>query len=405
MKINIKIPPIAESIFEVQIAKWFVKNGDLVEKDQEIVEIDSDKTTLTLSSPSTGRIEIIKEESEIVKIDTVIAYLEESNSEQRTEFAETATFSNKTYDSKEVTNKEQTINQQVDEKPLSQKSNIEISFTPLAESKMKIENISKKNVEEFYFKHKLGIKDIEEFTSSNFHSNKAINERIDNRKNLSMLRKKIAERLVRVKNETAMLTSFNEIDMSSLIEYRNKINQIQEEKGENKLGFVSFFAKAAAIALSAFPIINSRIEENQIVEPNYVDISVAVSTDRGLVVPVLRNVEKLSLREIELELRNLTEKARKGSLSISDFEGGTFTITNGGVFGSLMSTPIINPPQSAILGLHTIKDRAVVVDSNIVIRPMMYVALSYDHRIIDGKESVGFLLELKKLIENPNLFV
>lgn len=398
MKIEIKVPQIGESITEAQIARWFVSSGDVVAKDQDIVEIDSDKTSLTLVAPANGIINILVPESEIVKINSVIATIDEDNNIEV---------------SKPAINELITLAEQEEEKQIKtdekkeETEKLKVTFSPLAEKKIEIEELKKDQIIDFFLKHKLGVKEVDEFISysESVKKSKLVEERVVERKKMSMLRKKIASRLVSVKNETAMLTSFNEIDMSGIIELRNKFSDKFLDVHGIKLGFMSFFAKAVSIALKKYPIINSMIDNDEIVEHSYVDLSIAVSTDKGLMVPVVRNIERMNISEIENSIYTLAEKARKNKLSIEELEGGTFTITNGGVFGSLMSTPIINPPQSAILGMHTIQERAVVINSQIMIRPMMYIALSYDHRIIDGKESVGFLIEIKKLLENPILLL
>lgn len=397
MKIEIRVPQIGESITEAQIARWFVSDGEKVVKDQDIVEIDSDKTSISLVAPTNGIINILFPESEVVKINAIIAVIDEDNS---IEFSKPT--SNEAVSTEKVTDEQHKL---IDNKQETEK--LKVSFSPLAEKKIEIENLNKEQIVDFFLKNKLGVKDVDDFINQSSTEKKPIiiEERTAERRKMSMLRKKIATRLVSVKNETAMLTSFNEVDMSGIIELRNKFSNKFSEVHGVKLGFMSFFAKAVALSLKKFPMINSIIENDEIVEFSYVDISIAVSTEKGLMVPVVRNVDRMSISEIENSIYTLAEKARNNKLSIEELEGGTFTITNGGVFGSLMSTPIINPPQSAILGMHTIQDRAVVVNSQIVIRPMMYVALSYDHRLIDGKDSVGFLIEIKKLLENPALLL
>lgn len=397
MKIEIRVPQIGESITEAQIARWFVSDGEKVVKDQDIVEIDSDKTSISLVAPTNGIINILVPESEVVKINAIIAVIDEDNS---IEFSKPT--SNEDVSTEKVTDEQPKL---IDNKQETEK--LKVSFSPLAEKKIEIENLNKEQIVDFFLKNKLGVKDVDDFINQSSTEKKPIiiEERTAERRKMSMLRKKIATRLVSVKNETAMLTSFNEVDMSGIIELRNKFSNKFSEVHGVKLGFMSFFAKAVALSLKKFPMINSIIENDEIVEFSYVDISIAVSTEKGLMVPVVRNVDRMSISEIENSIYTLAEKARNNKLSIEELEGGTFTITNGGVFGSLMSTPIINPPQSAILGMHTIQDRAVVVNSQIVIRPMMYVALSYDHRLIDGKDSVGFLIEIKKLLENPALLL
>jgi len=385
MIIEVKIPTIGESVTEAEIAHWLVEDGQYVEKDEEIVEIDSEKATISLSAESSGVIKIIQIEGTTVSIGAIIAEINSSENssllsiEKKTEA--------------KINDSETTEKKDISEEIKNSKS--PLNLTPLARNILKKEDL-----------------DISEeiFNTSKKITKKNILEHIQNKKDrqtdtlkMSMLRKKLAERLVNVKNQTAMLTTFNEVDMSSIIQIRQQYKDIFFHTHQVKLGFMSFFVKAVTKALVEFPVVNAFINEDHIVFNHFSDISIAVSTDKGLMVPVIRNAEKLSIPDIELKIFELSEKARTQKISINEMTGGTFTITNGGVFGSMLSTPIINPPQSAILGMHNIVERAVVVNKEIVIRPIMYVALSYDHRIIDGKESVGFIVKLKTLLENPVL--
>jgi 2-oxoglutarate dehydrogenase E2 component (dihydrolipoamide succinyltransferase) len=425
MATEIKIPSPGESISEVEIASWLVETGDYVEKDQEIGEIESEKATLPLIAEESGEIEILKDEGETVKVGTVVAKIDPSKQGQKKETPSSekdSSASEKTEkdagkDKEQVKEKEKKNTEEKDketEKQVSAKSGDTETSTEQDSSKVKTTPVARKMMED----HDLSLQDILnglKKISSN-EVNLALNagnrtatskqsegkaSREEKREKMSNLRKKLSNRLVSVKNETAMLTTFNEADMSGIITLRKKYQSKFIEKHDVKLGFMSFFTKAVTEALKVFPLVNSRIEENEIVTPAYCDIGIAVQTDKGLMVPVLRNTETLSLADIENKINELAGKARKNRISIDDMSGGTFTITNGGIFGSMLSTPIINPPQSAILGMHNILERPVAINGKVEIRPMMYIALSYDHRIIDGRESVSFLVKIKELIENP----
>jgi len=402
---HIIIPQIGESISEAQVSKWLVTDGQLVEKDQDVVEIDSDKTTLTLSAPNTGKIKFIIKEGTIVAIGQTIAEID-------TDLSESEKDSLMSKQVEEVASmKVKPEPEVIVESPLEIKpkdaSETTVHFTPLALNKMEAEGINPEDVYSHVMRYRINISDVEDYktkietkTDNNIVSESS---RSADRKPMSLLRRKISKRLVAVKNQTAMLTTFNEIDMTHLIELRNRYKDEFYSKHGVKLGFMSFFARACALALKQFPSVNAMIDDNDVVYFNYADISIAVSTDKGLVVPVVRNVEAMDIPKIEVEISRLVEKARSYKLIPEDLEGGTFTLTNGGVFGSLLSTPIINPPQTAILGMHTIQERPVAISGKVEIRSMMYIALSYDHRIIDGKESVGFVMEVKRLLESPEL--
>lgn len=391
MKVAIQIPQVGESITEVQIAKWLVKSGETVHLNQDIVEIDSDKTTLTISATASGVIHILAQDGETLSIGQNIAEIQTDAVPDQLPVS-IVTEKPEQHDSTITVESQQPA----------------ITISPLASEMMKESQISSESMKEF-IRYRVGVKDVEDYqqyskTVAPIEKQMGTQETTAHeRKKMSPLRKKIASRLVAVKNETAMLTTFNEIDMSALIEIRNKYKEVFFEKYGLKLGFMSFFIKAVSIALKKFPSVNAMLDDDDIVFHNYCNISIAVSTDKGLTVPVIRNIEQKSLFQIESDVAAIASKARSGKIEPDDLDGGTFTITNGGVFGSLLSTPILNPPQTAILGMHAIQDRAVVIRDNIVIRPMMYVALSYDHRLIDGKESVGFVVEVKHLLENPLL--
>ena len=373
MILDIKVPSPGESITEVEISNWLVSNGDYVEKDQEICEIDSDKATLTVSAEDSGQIQILKEVEVTIPVGEVICKIDTSVKTVKKE----ASKPNKKSVSASDNSKE--IIASPAAKKIIREQNIEINSGTGKEGR-----ITKQDV--LTAKPAMGI---------------GKGNRDQRRKRLSTLRRKLATRLVSVKNETAMLTTFNEVNMSVINGIRNKYKEEFQQKHGFKLGYMSFFTKSVARALKMFPDVNSMIDGDDLVSFDYVDISIAVSSPKGLVVPVVRNVEMLNFVEVEAEIQRLATKAREGSISIDDMIGGTFTITNGGVFGSMLSTPIINPPQSAILGMHNIVDRPIVIGKEIGIRPIMYLALSYDHRIIDGKESVGFLVAVKEALENP----
>ncbi len=399
---EVKVPSPGESINEVELTTWLVKDGDIVTVDQEIAEIESDKATLSLNAVESGKISIAVPEGSTVKVGSVACTIdtsfkpseEESQPEQEKDEKPEA-----------VEEKEEPAPKDTVETSGSDKYE-DVKVTPLAKKVMEEENINIEDV--INGLKKLTTKDVrkaQELLSKGGQDAPVEmtvpSSRDIERKKMSQLRKKLAQRLVSVKNETAMLTTFNEVDMSAIIEVRKKYQTKFVEKHGIKLGFMSFFIKASALALKQFPAVNSMIDGEEILTPQYVDVSIAVQTPKGLMVPVIRNAETLTLAQIETELKNLAEKARKGRLSLDEMKGGTFTVTNGGVFGSMLSTPLINPPQSAILGMHNIVERPVAVNGNVEVRPVMYVALSYDHRIIDGKDSVGFLVKVKEMLEEP----
>jgi 2-oxoglutarate dehydrogenase E2 component (dihydrolipoamide succinyltransferase) len=402
MILEIKIPSPGESITEVEIGKWLVEDGTLVNKDQEIAEIESDKATLSLSATASGKLKILFKEGERVAVGSIACTIDTDENIQLTEDA--SILLNRDGDSKiEVANKTAVpISAAQPAEGADKSNNGQIKLTPAARAVMEEQGLSMNDL--LNGLRRISRKDVESVLSLHenlFPETKIENSRDEDRVAMSPLRRKLSQRLVAVKNETAMLTTFNEIDMSHLMELRKKYQQPFVDRYGIKLGFMSFFAKAVSVALSDHPAVNSMIEGEEIVTPRFHDIGIAVQTPKGLMVPVIRNAETKSIESIEREIKKLAEKARDKKLTIQEMTGGTFTITNGGVFGSLMSTPIINPPQSAILGMHSIKDRPVAVNGKVEIRPMMYVALSYDHRIIDGKDSVGFLVKLKELIEDP----
>ncbi len=405
MILEIKIPSPGESITEVEIGKWLVNDGSLVSKNQEIAEIESDKATLSITAPATGVLKILVKEGERVAVGSIACQLESNDSLESTE--NESILLNKNRAAKSEVTKSAASPKSV---PLVSESKIILSnqtkefpkVTPAAKAVMDEAGL---NMEELLNGlRRISRKDVESVLSASITPLSVASlelSREADRSAMSPLRRKLSQRLVSVKNETAMLTTFNEIDMSQLMELRKTYQAAFSEKYGYKLGFMSFFAKAASIALSNHPAVNSMIEGEDIVTPRFHDIGIAVQTPKGLMVPIVRNTETKQIESIEREIKELAEKARDKKLTIQEMSGGTFTITNGGVFGSLMSTPILNPPQSAILGMHSIKDRPIAVNGKVEIRPMMYVALSYDHRVIDGKDSVGFLVKIKELIEDP----
>ncbi len=391
MIIDIKIPSLGESISEVELTTWFVSNGDYVEQDQEIAELESDKATLTLSADKAGVINIIANEGDTIDVGNVACTID--TAQARPEGNE----------SKPVEKKEEKATPAEESKATNTDA---VKFTPVAKQMLDNENIS---TADFLNKVKrITSKEVvfvlaqkEESHTNSVKPQQHSEPRSEERKKMSSLRKKLSKRLVQVKNQTAMLTTFNEINMQQVMDMRSKYKAEFAEKFGAKLGFMSFFTKAASIALQYHPNINAMIDDEEIVSFNYTDIGIAVQTPKGLMVPVVRDVDKLSLAETELAIAAIAKKAREGKISLDEMSGGTFTITNGGVFGSLLSTPILNPPQSGILGMHNIVERPIAENGQVVIRPMMYVALSYDHRLVDGKDSVGFLVKLKELIEQP----
>ena len=424
---EIKVPSPGESISEVEIGKWLVENDSIVKKGQEIAEVESDKATLSLIATASGQLAILVSEGAKVKVGSVACTIDTSKatSQEADSALSSAGVGSVIQDkvnpeplkqSNSLTNIAQPATAVQKSAASSGSSEISIKMTPTAKAVMEQANLS---VEEVLAGIKrLTRKDMEQIVgalaspeasylaksasvASSVILPASVASREEERLAMTPLRRKLSQRLVAVKNETAMLTTFNEVDMSKVVDLRNRYQKAFTEKHGLKLGFNAFFAKAVSLALAQHPSVNSMIDGEDIITPKYHDIGIAVSSPKGLMVPIIRNVETMSVAQIELAIKDLAEKARDKRLTVQEMTGGTFTITNGGVFGSMMSTPIINPPQSAILGLHAIKDRPVAIDGKVEIRPMMYIALSYDHRIIDGKDSVGFLVKIKEMIENP----
>jgi 2-oxoglutarate dehydrogenase E2 component (dihydrolipoamide succinyltransferase) len=410
--IEIKVPSPGESITQVQLATWLVADGDIVEKDQEVAEIDSDKATLSVSAEESGQIKLMAEEGDTIDVGSVICSIDTSKAGEK-KAVETVVNEQKPIEEKANEAKKEVVEDKVKqvENSLPTADEVVLNISPLAAKLMNENNMTEKDFVDFLKQYRIGKKDVNFFVSEK-DKVKAVSSvpqsistwggtRDKDRKKMSMLRTKLAERLVSVKQETAMLTTFNEVNMTPIMEIRKKYKELFKEKHGVGLGFMSFFTKAVTEALHYFPAVNAQIDGNEIVYHDYADIGIAVSSPKGLVVPILRNAEQMSLMEIEANIKELAIKARNGKITIDEMMGGTYTITNGGVFGSMLSTPILNPPQSAILGMHNIVERPIAMNGKVEIHPMMFVAMSYDHRIIDGKESVGFLVKVKEMLEDP----
>lgn len=401
MSLVIKVPPVGESISEVTLSQWIKKDGDYVEMDEVIAELESDKATFELTAEKAGTLKTIANEGDTLAIGAPVCSIEEGGSATAAKPAaeaaakvEAAKPVEKTEDSKSSTYAAGAPS------PSAAKILAEKGVNP---ADVQGSGVGGRLTKEDALKAEAGKKVESSAPKAPVAPKAAIvpGSRNERREKMSSLRKTVAKRLVSVKNETAMLTTFNEVDMQPIMDLRAKYKDKFKEKHGVGLGFMSFFTKAVCEALKEFPAVNARIEGEEIVYNDFADISIAVSAPKGLVVPVIRNAEAMSLAQIESTVVELAVKARDGKLTIDEMTGGTFTITNGGVFGSMMSTPIINAPQSAILGMHNIVERPVALGGQVVIRPIMYVALSYDHRIIDGRESVGFLVRVKQLLEDP----
>lgn len=397
MIVEIKVPSPGESVTEVEIGHWLVEDGAIVAQNQEIAEVESDKATLTIIAGEGGKIKINAGEGTSVAVGSVVCTID-------TSFA-SAPAKEKIAEPEKIKPEEKVETPKPAEELKTSNEFESVKVTSVAKEMMKELDLSVEDI--INGLKRIGKREVETVASlpkkepaAPVFIPKSASREVD-RERMSVLRRKLSGRLVAVKNETAMLTTFNEIDMSYLMGLRSKHQQKFTEKHGLKLGFMSFFTKAVAVAMDFHPMVNAQMDGDEIVSPKFVDVGIAVSTPKGLMVPIVRNAESKTIPQIEIEIKELAEKARNKKISVEELTGGTFTITNGGVFGSLLSTPIINPPQSAILGMHNIADRPVAVNGQVVIRPMMYVALSYDHRVIDGKDSVGFLVKVKELIENP----
>lgn len=391
---ELKIPAVAESITEVTLSKYLVNEGDYVRLDQPVCEVETDKASQELPAPVAGTVKFVAAEGDDLKVGAVVCTIDETAvppAENPKEVAKTA-------EVKPVATTSTVVKE--DPKKESYASN---HPSPAAQKILTENNVSTKDVKGTGLGERITKEDaLNAIRQKANLPEKVAFSRGERIEKMSRLRKTISDRLVYSKNSTAMLTTFNEVDMSAINKIREKYGDTFKKKYEVSLGMMSFFTKAVCLALEKYPAVNAYIEDGSLIYHDYCDISIAVSTPKGLVVPVIRNAESLTLAEIEKSVKSLAIKGRDGLLTMDDMIGGTFTISNGGVFGSLMSTPIINPPQSAILGMHKVQDRPMVIDGKIEVRPMMYVALSYDHRIIDGKESVGFLVTVKDFLENPH---
>lgn len=401
MAVEIKIPAVGESITEVTLAQWLKEDGDYVEMDENIAELESDKATFELPAEKAGILKIIAQEGDTLEIGEVVCTIEEGEAPSS--------------DSKPEAAKTESVSESAKQEEPTEESYASGTASPAAAKILREKGIDPATVKGTGKDGRITKADAENAEVKTTQKSAPQKEteatakdetpqafsRGERREKMSSLRRTIAKRLVTVKNETAMLTTFNEVNMQPIMDLRSKYKEIFKEKHGVGLGFMSFFTKAITTALKEWPAVNARIEENEIVYSDFADISIAVSAPKGLVVPVIRNAESMSLHQIEKTIVELATKARDSKLTIEEMTGGTFTITNGGVFGSMMSTPIINAPQSAILGMHNIIQRPVAENGEVVIRPMMYIALSYDHRIIDGRESVSFLVRVKQLLEDP----
>ena len=413
MALEMKVPSPGESITEVEIAQWLVSDGDYVEKDQAIAEVDSDKATLELPAEASGIITLKAEEGDAVAVGQVVCLIDtdapkpgggaKDSKEVAKEEKEASSAKEEELESSEKTQEKAPAKSETPSKVTSpsQKQDTYATGSPSPAAK-KI--LDEKGMDSGAVKGSGRDGRITKEDAVNARPSMGTpgkGKRGEERKKMSMLRRKVAERLVSVKNDTAMLTTFNEVDMSAIFSLRKQYKDEFKDRHGVSLGFMSFFTLAVVRALDLYPGVNSMIDGDFQVKYDYKDISIAVSGPKGLMVPVLRNVENMSFRGVEAEIKRLALRVRDGEITVDEMTGGTFTITNGGVFGSMLSTPIINPPQSGILGMHNIVDRPVAIDGHVEIRPIMYVALSYDHRIIDGKESVGFLVAVKEALENP----
>ncbi|MFN3137799.1 MAG: 2-oxoglutarate dehydrogenase complex dihydrolipoyllysine-residue succinyltransferase [Allomuricauda sp.] len=391
MVLEMKVPSPGESITEVEIAEWLVEDGDYVEKDQAIAEVDSDKATLELPAEESGIITLKAEVGDAVAVGEVVCLIDTSAKKPEGSSGDSG--------KKEESKKEEPKKEAPKKEEPKKETYASGTPSPAAKKILDEKGIEPSSVSGSGKDGRITKDDAVKAKPS--MGTPTGGNRGESRSKLSMLRRKVAERLVSAKNETAMLTTFNEVDMSAIFELRSQYKEEFKEKHGVSLGFMSFFTKAVIRALQMYPAVNSMIDGKEMITYEFCDISIAVSGPKGLMVPVIRNAENLTFRGIESEVKRLAIRAREGEITVDEMTGGTFTITNGGVFGSMLSTPIINPPQSGILGMHNIVERAIVRDGAIAIAPVMYVALSYDHRIIDGKESVGFLVAVKEALESP----
>jgi 2-oxoglutarate dehydrogenase E2 component (dihydrolipoamide succinyltransferase) len=400
--IDIKVPAIGESISEVTLIKWLKHDGDYVDRDEVIAELESEKATFEVNAEKAGTLRTLGKEGDTLKIGQVLANIDETAAKPAAKPEEKKKASNGVPAAANVV-AEKAAKAPEPVKAASSASSSDVKATPVAAAIITDKKVDKGSIIPSGANGKIVKHDVlEALTNPGRLPGKALFGREVRKEKMSNLRKTVSRRLVEAKNTTAMLTTFNEVDMTQVMALRSKYKDKFKEKHGVNLGFMSFFTKACCYALQEWPAVNAYIDGEEIVYHDYCDISIAVSAPKGLVVPVIRNAESLSMAEIEKKVVELAGKARDNKLSMEEMQGGTFTITNGGVFGSLMSTPIINIPQSAILGMHKIEERAVVVNGQIVVRSMMYLAVSYDHRIVDGRESVSFLVRVKEMLENPD---
>jgi 2-oxoglutarate dehydrogenase E2 component (dihydrolipoamide succinyltransferase) len=402
--LEMKVPSPGESISEVEIASWMVSDGDYVEKDQAIAEVDSDKATLELPAEESGIITFKAEEGDVVKVGQVVCLID--TSAERPAGAIVPKIEEKKEQVKAAPVTEKTA---PNPSPVNEKASYASGTPSVAAAKIMNENeINSSKVNASGKDGRITKQDVLAAMSAGISPDTIQSwggTREQSREKMSMMRRKIAERLVAVKQQTAMLTTFNEVDMKPIMDLRSKYKESFAKFHEVNLGFMSFFTKAVTEALNIYPAVNAQIADKEIIFHDYADVGIAVSSPKGLMVPIVRNAEQMTLAEIEKEIKRLAIKARDGKITPDEMTGGTFTITNGGVFGSMLSTPIINPPQAAILGMHNIVERPVAINGKVEIRPIMYLALSYDHRIIDGKESVSFLVKVKEMLENPERMI
>ncbi|MBA2250428.1 MAG: 2-oxoglutarate dehydrogenase complex dihydrolipoyllysine-residue succinyltransferase [Chitinophagaceae bacterium] len=399
MAIDIKVPSVGESITEVTLVQWIKKDGDWVERDEVIAELESEKATFEINAVQSGILKTVAKEGDTLKIGDTACTIDDTAAKPE---KPQAPAENKKADKKMVSPPAPQQVVQNNEAAKSKEPAADIKTSPVAAAMLADKNVDVKKVTATGSNGRILKHDVLDALSNPGRPlNQEMFSREDKTEKMSNLRKTISRRLVEAKNTTAMLTTFNEVDMSAIMELRTKYKEIFKKQHEVNLGFMSFFTKACCFALQEWPAVNAMLDAENIVYHHYCDISIAVSAPKGLVVPVIRNAESISMADIEKKVAELAGKAKENKLTIEEMTGGTFTITNGGVFGSLMSTPIINIPQSAILGMHKIQERPVAINGQVVIKPMMYVALSYDHRIVDGRESVSFLVRVKELLENP----
>jgi 2-oxoglutarate dehydrogenase E2 component (dihydrolipoamide succinyltransferase) len=409
MPIEIKVPSVGESITEVTLTKWMKKDGDWVNRDEVIAELESEKATFEINAERAGILHQVAKENDTLKIGDVACTIDDTAANPGSESKETTSPAPETEpvhvippSDEKVADKPPVVAEAKKEEKPTPATAKEVKVTPvaaaiLADKKVDLNKVTATGSNGKITKHDV----LDALTHPGTTIGKQLFGRNETIEKMSNLRRTISRRLVEAKNTTAMLTTFNEVDMSAVMELRTRYKELFKKRHDVNLGFMSFFTKACCFALQEWPAVNARIEGDSIIYHDFCDISIAVSSPKGLVVPVIRNAESLSMADIEKEVVQLATKAKESKLTIEEMTGGTFTITNGGIFGSLMSTPIINIPQSAILGMHNIVERPVAIKGQVVIRPMMYLAVSYDHRIVDGRESVSFLVRLKEMLENP----